>query len=128
MRSPDPAERKIGCDLLGKVAQAEESLREPVLLAVLEPAAAETDRAVHTSIARALGCTDDDRAVPELLRLAGHPDEDVRFYVAWSLPLDRADDDAVIEALWARVGDQDAEAREEAIAGLARRRDRRVAA
>ncbi|MBE1584306.1 HEAT repeat domain-containing protein [Nonomuraea angiospora] len=159
-RSPDPAERKIGCDLLGSVAQVEESLREPVLLAVLGLVAAETDHAVHASVARALGCTGDERAVPELLRLAEHPDEDVRFYVAWSLPLGRADDDAVIEALirlsadpedevrdwatfalgtqcqadgrairealWARVGDQDTEAREEAIAGLARRRDRRV--
>ncbi|MGW0202276.1 HEAT repeat domain-containing protein [Nonomuraea sp. NPDC003201] len=114
---------------------------------------------MHASIARTLGCTGDERAVPELLRLAEHPDEDVRFYVAWSLPLGRADDAviealirlttdpedevrdwatfalgtqcqadsrAIREALWARVGDQDTEAREEAIAGLARRRDRRV--
>ncbi|MEW1845732.1 hypothetical protein AB0392_47940 [Nonomuraea angiospora] len=47
VRSPDPAERKIGCDLLGSVAQVEESLQEPVLLAVLELAATETDHAVH---------------------------------------------------------------------------------
>ncbi|MFI6740974.1 HEAT repeat domain-containing protein [Nonomuraea sp. NPDC050451] len=160
VRSPDPAERKIGCDLLGNVAQVEESVRERVLLAVLELIATETEPAVHASIARTLGCTGDERAVPELLRLAEHADEDVRFYVAWSLPLGCEDDDAVIEALirltadpedevrdwatfalgtqcqadgsairealWARVGDQDTEAREEAIAGLARRRDRRV--
>ncbi|TYB66667.1 hypothetical protein FXF51_16325 [Nonomuraea sp. PA05] len=160
LSSADGVERKVGCDLLGSLAQIDESLREPVLFAVLGLLASETDHAVHASIARALGCTGDERAVPELLRLAGHPDGDVREYVAWSLPMSPDPGDAVIEvlirlsadpedevrnwatfalgaqcdadgaaireALWARVGDAYGEVREEAIAGLARRGDRRV--
>lgn len=35
-RSLDPVEREIGFDLLGSLAQVEESLREPVLFACLE--------------------------------------------------------------------------------------------
>ncbi|MFF5212356.1 HEAT repeat domain-containing protein [Streptosporangium sp. NPDC000396] len=160
LSSPDRAERKIGCDLLGSLAQIDESLREPVLFAVLELLTSETDHAVHASIARTLGCTGDERAIPELLRLADHPDEDVRDYVASSLPMSRDASDAVVEvlirlsadpeddvrnwatfalgtqcqadsmaireALWARVDDEFSEVREEAIAGLARRRDRRI--
>lgn len=99
LESLDPVERKIGCDLLGCLAELHESLRETVLFAVLDLAGSEGDRAVHASIARALGATADDRATPELLRLAGHPDEDVREYVAWALPVDPAASDAVVEVL-----------------------------
>ena len=160
LESLDPVERKIGCDLLGCLAEFHESLRETVLFAVLDLAGSEGDRAVHASIARALGATADDRATPELLRLAGHPDEDVREYVAWALPMDPAASDAVVEvlirlsadaadevrnwatfalgsrcqvdgkaireALWARVDDDFGEVGEEAVTGLARRRDRRI--
>ncbi|GAA2207416.1 hypothetical protein GCM10009850_028740 [Nonomuraea monospora] len=160
LSSDDRVERKVGCDLLGSLAQVDASLREPVLFAVLGLLASETDHAVHASIARALGCTGDERAVPGLLRLAGHPDGDVRAYVAWSLPISPDADDAVIEvlirlsadpedevrnwatfalgtqceadgaairdALWARVGDAYGEVREEAVAGLVRRGDRRI--
>lgn len=160
VRSADAVDRKVGCDLLGSLVERDESLREPVLLAALELAASETDHAVHASIARTLGRTGDERALPELLRLAAHPDADVRQDVAASLPLGvdasepviealirlsaDADDDvrnwatfalgqqcqadgtAIRAALWARVDDAFGEVREEAIAGLARRRDARV--
>ncbi|MFI6910358.1 HEAT repeat domain-containing protein [Nonomuraea sp. NPDC050394] len=159
-RSLDAAERKIGFDLLGCLVHTDESLPDRVLSAGLDLIASETDHSVLAAIARALGCTGDERAVPGLLRMADHPDEDVRFYVAWSLPMGCEGNDAVIEALirlsadpedevrnwatfalgsqcqadstairgalWARLDDQYTEAREEAIAGLARRRDRRV--
>ncbi|MFI6316530.1 HEAT repeat domain-containing protein [Nonomuraea sp. NPDC050556] len=160
VRSLDAAERKIGFDLLGWLVHTDASLPARVLSVCLDGILSETDPSVQAAIARALGCTGEKRAVPELLRLAEHPDEDVRLYVAWSLPMDCEDDDAVIaalirlsadpedevrdwatfalgtqckadspairEALWARVDDQYTEAREEAIAGLARRRDRRI--
>ncbi len=161
VRSLDAAERKIGFDLLGCLVHTDESLPDRVLSACLDLIPSETDHSVQAAIARALGCTGDERAVPELLRMADHPDEDVRYYVAWSLPMGCEEDDAVIEALirlsadpedevrdwatfalgtqcqadstairealWARVDDQYTEAREEAIAGLARRRDRQIA-
>lgn len=158
--SLDAAERKIGFDLLGCVAHTDQAIARRLLTTCLDRGAVETDHAVQAAIARALGCTGDARAVPELLRLAGHPDEDVRLYVAWSLPLACQNDDAAVEtlirlstdpvgevrdwatfalgtlckadgpriraALWARVDDEDTEVREEAVAGLARRRDRRI--
>lgn len=160
VRSPDPAERKIGFDLLGCLARADATPAERVLSACLDLVGSETDDSVQSALARALGCTGDERAVPALLSLADHPDEDVRRQVAWSLPMGREDDDSVIdalirlsadpedevrdwatfalgtqcqadgvairEALWARVDDPYTEAREEAVAGLARRRDRRI--
>ncbi|MGI5487771.1 HEAT repeat domain-containing protein [Microtetraspora malaysiensis] len=160
VRSLDAAERKIGFDLLGCLVHTDESLSERLLSACLDLIGLEADHSVQAAIARALGCTGDERAVPELLRMAAHPDESVRFYVAWSLPMGGEKNDAVIEALirlsadpedevrdwatfalgtqchadstairealWARVDDQYTEAREEAIAGLARRRDRRI--
>lgn len=159
LEAPDLAERKVGCDLLGVLAELNESLREPVLFALLPLAERESDHDVQAAMTRALGVTRDERAVPALLRLAAHPSEDVRAFVAWSLPIGAAgqavidvliglsedpDDDVrnwatfalgtqcqvdapeIRAALWARVDDEHSEVREEAINGLARRRDRRI--
>ncbi|MBO3748406.1 HEAT repeat domain-containing protein [Streptosporangiaceae bacterium NEAU-GS5] len=132
-----------------------------MLIAALDLAASEIDHRVLASLARMLGTTQDKRAIPAFLRLADHPDEDVRFSVARWMPAcceapgdevlnalvtlsTDADDDvrdwatfalgtslevdgpAIRAALWARLDDVFAEAREEAILGLARRRDPRI--
>ncbi len=122
----------------------------------------ESDVEVQWSIARALGSTADPDGLPVLLALAKHPDSDIRFQVALSLPstmLERVDERGVRalidlsrdpegdirnwatfglgsqldcdtteirEALWARVDDEDHDASDEAIVGLARRRDLRA--
>ncbi|NUO98697.1 MAG: hypothetical protein HOW59_12280 [Nonomuraea sp.] len=160
VRSFDAAERKIGFDLLGCLARSDAAPAERVLSACLDVIASETDHSVQSAIARALGCTGDERAVPALVSMADHPDEDVRGQVAWSLSTGYAENDAAVEALirlsadpedevrdwatfalgtqyqadgtavrealWARVDDPYTEAREEAVAGLARRRDRLI--
>ncbi|WP_327583591.1 hypothetical protein OHA25_48450 [Nonomuraea sp. NBC_00507] len=47
------------------------------------------DQAFGPRLDRADTARGDERAVSELLCLAERSDEDVRFYVAWSLPLGR---------------------------------------
>jgi hypothetical protein len=86
LHSGDPAVRSAGCDLLGVAAGMHEGQREAAASALLALGESERDGDVRWSIARALGATADPRAVPLLARLADHPDPDVRFQVALSLP------------------------------------------
>jgi HEAT repeat protein len=86
LQSGDPAERAVGCDLLGVTSDLHEAQREAAASALLAAGATERDGDVQWSIARALGATADPRAVPLLVRLTGHADPDVRFQVALSLP------------------------------------------
>ncbi len=160
--SGDPCVRATGCDLLGLVCDRFEEPRRRATAALVALAAEESDVDVQWSIARALGSTSAPDGLPVLLALVGHPDSDVRFQAAVSLPstmvqtvdergvralidLSRdadgevrnwatfglgrqlnCDSTEIREALWARVGDDNRDAREEGIVGLAHRRDRRA--
>ncbi len=84
--SGDPSVRATGCDLLGLVCDRFEEPRRPATEALVALAKDESDVDVQWSIARALGSTFDPDGLPVLLALAGHPDSDVRFQVAVSLP------------------------------------------
>jgi HEAT repeat protein len=159
--SDDPCVRATGCDLLGLLCERFEEPRTRATAALVALAVEEADVDVQWSIARALGSTADPDGLPVLLALADHPDSDVRFQVAVSLPstmLERMDERGIHalielsrdpdgdvrnwatfglgrqldcdsteirEALWVRVDDDNVDAREEAIVGLARRRDQR---
>ncbi|HZG94253.1 MAG TPA: HEAT repeat domain-containing protein [Mycobacteriales bacterium] len=71
----------------------------------------------------------DDEVVAALIRLSGDEDEDVRDWATFGLGsgIDSVDTDELRAALWARVDDEHAESRNEALAGLAYRHDPRVA-
>jgi HEAT repeat protein len=162
--SADPVERSVGCDLLGALSEVDDTgtVRETAATTLIALAATESDVDVCWSIARALGSTNDARAVPVLVRLSDNDDKDVRFQVACALPFcthDSAgevsvpvmtalmgDDDEdvrdwatfglgtqmevdgedVRDALLARVDDPNPDVADEALVGLARRRDKRA--
>ncbi len=82
--SDDPVERETGCDLLGDASNRNESVRAETVTALVVLAERETEGGVLWSLARAIERTQDQRAVPVLAALAGHPDADVRQQVASS--------------------------------------------
>jgi hypothetical protein len=160
--SDDPVERGTGCDLLGHASDRNEAVRAGAATALVALAGRERESRVLSSLARAIEMTYDQRAVPVLVALAGHPDAEVRRRVAGSfagiatgLPdgpdiraligLTRdedpevrnwatftlgfqaeADSPTIRAALWDRTTDENADAREEGIRGLARRHDLRI--
>jgi HEAT repeat protein len=118
--SADPVARATGCDLLGVASDLHEAVREDAATAMLSLAAVEDDDDARWSIARALGATQDRRAVPALVSLADHADPDVRFQVASALPLVSPGDPegADILALLRLTRDPDPEVRNWATFGL----------
>lgn len=85
---------------------------------------------VRTQVAVAVpACSGDDvdaLAVAALIELTRDGDADVRNWATFGLGRQLATDGQdVRDALWARVADESRDVREEAIAGLARRRDTR---
>ncbi|MBT2407687.1 MULTISPECIES: HEAT repeat domain-containing protein [unclassified Streptomyces] len=160
--SDDLIERETGCDLLGNASDQNEAVRAETATALVAHSERETEGRVLWSLARAIERTYDQRAVPVLVSLAGHPDAEVRRQVASSFagvitgladgPDIRAlikltrdqdpdvrnwatftlgfqaevDSPAIRAALWERTTDENADAREEGIRGLARRHDPRT--
>ncbi|MFE2289524.1 HEAT repeat domain-containing protein [Streptomyces sp. NPDC059443] len=162
IRSGDPVEREMGCDLLRNASDRNEAVRAETAAALVALAERETEGRVLLVLARAVEMTYDPRVLPVLVVLAGHPDAEVRRQVACAFPgvltgspdgpdihaliaLTRdqdpevrnwatftlgsqaeADGPAIRDALWERTIDEYADAREEAIHGLALRRDPRA--
>ncbi|MCX4778985.1 HEAT repeat domain-containing protein [Streptomyces sp. NBC_01264] len=74
--------------------------------------------------AGALSGRADDPLLPALIRLTSAPEAQVREQATFALgQLAEVDDRDIRAALWLRVGDEDPETREEAVRGLAVRRD-----
>lgn len=83
---------------------------------------------VRYAVAFALGGVDDEAAINALLVLARDRDADVRNWATFGLGQQcDADTPEIREALAARLEDQDPDVRYEAICGLARRRDTKMA-
>ncbi|MFF4079424.1 HEAT repeat domain-containing protein [Streptomyces sp. NPDC001777] len=85
LRSAEALGRKVGCDLVGNVADAHEALRDEATTALMALAEAETETCVLSSLVCGLGRAKDPRAVPVLVRLSGHEDADLRRQVASEL-------------------------------------------
>jgi HEAT repeat protein len=83
---------------------------------------------IRHAVAFALGCfAEDSLAIAGLLTLTTDHDRDVRDWATFGLGvMSDADAPEIREALCRRLGDQFFDARQEAIAGLAKRQDRRV--
>jgi hypothetical protein len=69
----------------------------------------------------------DEAVTAVLIRLSADPVAEVRSWAGFSLAQSQADGEEVREALWRRSSDRHQATRMEALTGLARRRDRRVA-
>lgn len=119
--SDDAAERTVGCDLLAALCDPDEEGWGPeVTSAVVRMAETEDDADVLWSVAQALGFAEDHRGLPTLVGLAGHPDSDVRFKVAWALPScgEGGDPELLARALIGLMEDSDEDVRDWATFGL----------
>jgi len=83
---------------------------------------------VRFSVACALGSfPNDPQAIQSLLVLTRDPDHDVRDWAVFGLGnLGGADSAEIRDALFSRLADSDEDVREEALVGLAKRKDKRV--
>lgn len=97
--------------------------------ALLQGAASHPDREVRFAVAYALGGLPDEDAsiaVALWLTLMDDADTDVRDWATFGLAISEADSGRIRDALFERTGDEDEETREEALRGLAQRRDERA--
>jgi HEAT repeat protein len=102
-------------------------LRDERAIPGLAGLASNPDEEVRRSVVHGLMGYDDDRAVEALIALSADPSEGVRDWATFALgvQIDR-DTPELRDALAARLDDPNADARAEAIRGLARRRDERA--
>ncbi|MFI2611590.1 HEAT repeat domain-containing protein [Kitasatospora sp. NPDC018619] len=114
LASADAVERKVGCDLVGRTAEAHESVRGEVATALVALAGAETAAAVLSSLVTALGRTQEAQAVPVLVRLVEHGDPEVRLHVAMAIgPVNSGlPDGPDVRALVRLTRDEDCEVRD----------------
>ncbi|WP_327004129.1 hypothetical protein OHA72_55310 [Dactylosporangium sp. NBC_01737] len=123
-RDADPARRELGVRVLrevGRHAPEAAALRlgnAPLLMEMLEH---EQDPVVLGWVVSAAGYHGMAQALPVLVRLAGHPDDFVRFHVAANIPCvvdPGAAGDAAVTAMEVLTGDEDDDVRGYAIYGL----------
>jgi HEAT repeat protein len=127
------AEREGDPDVLRSVSRALGYARDPRGVAALVSLAGHRDSDVRFQVALSLPSCEEG-ADPEVLAqaligLMGDPDEDIRDWATFGLGTQTdIDGPEVREALFRRLNDDNLDARDEAIVGLARRRDSRVLA
>jgi HEAT repeat protein len=105
-------------------------LENPLAVPLIANFATHPDPDVRFDVAFALGCfPDDPLSVATLVQLMQDADEDVRDWATFGLGvLSQADSTEIREALVRRLNDSNENVREEAMVGLASRKDHRVLA
>jgi HEAT repeat protein len=99
----------------------------PVLVALAAHADVDVRHLVAASLPMVMGDLPEPAVIDALIRLGTDDDPDVRDWATFALgTLTDADSEAVRAALWARIPDSNAEARDEAVVALARRKDPRM--
>jgi HEAT repeat protein len=103
-------------------------LDNPLAIPLIVRYRAHPSEEIRFRVAWALGCfPNDPRSVTTLLALMEDAEEDVRDWATFGLGNQGESDSSVIrDALFRRLGDSNEDVREEAIAGLAKRQDKRV--
>jgi HEAT repeat protein len=100
----------------------------PALVALAEHPDSDVRRQVAQALPSVATGYLEGAEIGALIRLTGDPDSEVRNWATFGLGSQTdVDTSAVRQALWARVGDDNGDAHEEAVFGLARRRDPRAA-
>jgi HEAT repeats len=122
-KDPSPCVRSAAAFGFGHI-NAHDVARDALVAAARDPSPA-----VREGVAFALSEDDDPSAISTMIRLMDDIDEDVRDWATFGLGTLHEDDSPTIrEALFKRITDPFEEARLEAYAGLAARRDKRILA
>jgi len=102
-------------------------LDDPRAVQALLPLRNHPDEGVRFGVVFGLGGHETPEAIDALIQLSADPDDDVRDWATFELgTISELDTRPLREALVARLGDENAEIRGEALAGLACRKDPRV--
>ena len=116
--SDDPRRREVAAEVLGAILGLDAPPTDEIADLLIPRLEAEDDAAALESVVTALGNTCDDRARAGVVKHADHPDENVRFAVATSLPAFDLDD-ASMDALRRLSADADDDVRDWATFALA---------
>jgi HEAT repeat protein len=113
---------------LSSVVAALGHLGNPAAIPLILPFSYHPDPGVRFGLAFALGCfADDKRGVSTLLKLMTDKDGEVRDWATFGLGvLGDFDSPEIREALFRNLSDEDEDVQEEAMAGLAKRKDLRA--
>jgi HEAT repeat protein len=124
--SADTLERVTALDVLAQIGHLAERPFLDETLPLLIDASHDGEADVIAAAVTALGFLWDSRALPAILRHAGHPSADVRYAVAFAIPGAAGDPPSphAIEALLALSADPDGETRDWATFGLGSQFDR----
>jgi HEAT repeat protein len=115
-------------DTLQAIAVGFGHLENPRCIELLTPLKNHPANIVRWGIAHGISGHNDPVAIQTLIELSADEDEEIRDWATFGLgSLIDADSQQIRDALWARVTDTFEDARAEALAGLARRKDPRVA-
>ena len=112
---------------LSSVIAALGHLENPSAIPQILPFSYHPDTDVRFDLAFALGCfADDERTVSTLIKLTTDKDSEVRDWATFGLgSLGDFDSPKIREALFNNLSDEDEDVREEAMVGLAKRKDLR---
>ncbi len=119
LTSEDPRTRELAAGILGSVASVDRRTAAGIATLLIPRLAVERDADVLDSVIVALGHAGDARARARVLELADHPDENVRFAVAFALPNLGLEDDDSLAVLRQLSADTDEDVRVWATAALA---------
>jgi hypothetical protein len=112
----DPYRRAIGALMLAQLGEDARGYPEESVAMIRSMIPSERDDEVITSLISAVHFRGMADMLPWLLSLAGHPSEDVRWRVAWALPIDDGREGAVdretIETLIRLAGDPEPRVRD----------------
>ncbi|MFJ6774144.1 HEAT repeat domain-containing protein [Kitasatospora sp. NPDC091257] len=125
------AQRETEADVLRSLARAIEQTHDPRAVPVLVTLAGHPDAEVREGVARSfaevLTGLPDGPDIRTLIGLSQDPDPEVRNWATFTLGVQsEVDSPAIRAALWERTADEHADARTEAIRGLASRHDPRA--
>lgn len=115
-RSNDPYRRARGADVLGQLGVqpgvSSTSLVSERLQALLALLLEESDPLVLNAAIVALGFLSESEGIRAILPYREHPDENVRYAVAWALPSGLGDEPEIIDTLLQLMRDPDPDVRD----------------
>lgn len=115
-------------DTLQAIAVGFGHLNNPRCIELLAPLKNHPANIVRWGVAHGISRHNDPLAIQTLIELSSDEDEEIRDWATFGLgSLIGADTQEIRDALWARTSDPYEDARAEALTGLARRKDPRVA-
>lgn len=114
----DGRRRALGADLVGQATSVDADLGEPAVRLLLPQLEVEQDPGAIESIITALGHVGDPAAIAAVMARANHVNEDVRFAVAYTLPILGLTNDS-LATMRELTRDPDSDVRDWATFGLA---------